>query len=535
MPARGGLHIQRLSILSHHLTSRPLPTPINAPFTFVMTLPPNPLSPNVPNALENALASFNSVLQRRRRMRVLILSSDTGGGHRASANALRAALEELYPRHIHVDIVDFWVDLAAGPFSRFPDQYTFLAKHPWMWKFTYEITRFPPGRAITETCFNTFAHRNISAAFTRYAPDLIISVHPLVNTLSHHVLRQMSNQSGLPPIPYVTVVTDLGGAHPTWFHKACDMTYVPSDSVRDIALRVGVPSDNIRQFGLPIRQDFWTSPPPKYHLRETLGIRPDLPTVLAIGGGDGVGGLKDIVFSLANNLPRKLGHSRVQLVIICGKNQSLRQNLQNRTWPIPLTALGYVSNMSDWMAASDILCTKAGPGTIAEGLTRGLPIIVTGFLPGQEEANVKYVVDNDVGTYAKKASSIVKTVASWIGNPTFLADMATRAQRLARPQSSMDIAGDVVEVVRAKLASNAEELKLRIQERATQNANAVAANSLRAYIPHSEQLRDDSDHSLLMLRIRLLLKFAVGSLLVRDAIHRPERDPPSPRSERAGQ
>lgn len=483
--------------------------------------PPAALLPASVAALPAMAAPPGAPPAERRKLRVLVLSSDTGGGHRASAQALRAALEALYPAQVHVDIVDFWVDLAAGPFAGFPGQYTFLAKRPVLWKMSYELTRFPPARGVTEAMFNAFGHRRVRDAFVKYAPDLIVSVHPLVNTLSQKVLKEMRLTTGMPTMPYVTVVTDLGGAHPTWFHKSVDMTYIPSDGVLKVARKVGIQPGKIRQLGLPVREAFWHPPPDKEALRAQLGMRPNTRAVLAIGGGDGVGGLKSVAETLALSLAEDVGPDNVQVVVVCGKNESLRDYLLSKTWPLNLIALGYVNNMSDWMAACDIICTKAGPGTIAEALIRGLPTIITGFLPGQEEANVNFVVREGVGEFAKKPKKIAALAAKWLGNPHLLDEMSHRARACGRPQASLEIASDLIEVAKEKITENMHILE---RQRALRDASGLDMVG-----PHSVQLVDSSPESHLIFRVRFLLRVVIGSMIANQAINRDRnsRSPPS--------
>lgn len=452
--------------------------------------------------------------QRQSKLRVLILYSDTGGGHRASAAALTAALQQLFPADIHVICKDFWVELAAGPFTDFPNQYTFLARHPFLWKTTYEMTRFPPMRAVTETWFNTFGHKNVRKAFIDLAPDLIISVHPLINTLSLNVLRKLIKHTAIPPIPYVTVVTDLGGAHPTWFNSNADMTYVPSPDITNVAMRTGVASSKIRQFGLPVRQDFWHPAPEKEQLRQQLAMLPNIPAVLIIGGGDGIGGLKAVAETLATYLPGRLGGDNLQIVVICGKNGKLRDWLCSHTWPCNVIALGYVTNMSDWMAACDIICTKAGPGTIAEALIRGLPTILTAFLPGQEEANVKYVVNNGVGVYATKPENIAEKAYEWLSNPLLLSQISERAVALSRSQASLEIARDIMQVARDKIDENVALIEEK--EVLAQQAQRLPTH-LQEYIPMGD-LCESTEHSLLLLRLRFMLRVVFGSMLASQAL-----------------
>lgn len=283
------------------------------------------------------------------------------------------------------------------------------------------------------------------------APDLIVSVHPLVNTLSLSVLANISDLYGRPTPPYVTVVTDLGGAHPTWFDPRTDLVYVPTDTLYQTAVDCGIRSDRIRLLGLPIRPAFWERLASKSHLREQLGMAHDIPTVLLVGGGDGVGGLLSIANAIAEKIYQDVGAAAGQLVVVCGKNKSLLRNMQSQSWPIPVILKGFVNNMSDWMSACDILCSKAGPGTIAEAWIRGLPIILTGFLPGQEEGNVQLVTESGSGEFHAEPDAIAECAARWVSDPELRGAIAERARSLGRPTSCLDIVRDIWDLGQARL------------------------------------------------------------------------------------
>lgn len=447
-----------------------------------------------------------------RKLRVLLLSSDTGGGHRASAAAIRAALEEALPNLVHVEVVDFWVEFAKGPFTKFPQQYAFLAKHPILWKTTYELTRFPPVRFITESVFDTLAHQRIRQAFDERDPDLIVSVHPLINTLSLHVLKNMSRATNKPRAPYVTVVTDLGGAHPTWFHPDADMTYVPSLAIEAIAAKCHVANHKVERIGLPVRRDFWDSPPDKQTLRSERGLANDSPAILLIGGGDGVGKLGNLAFVIARRLYAQAGPNAAQLVIVCGSNTALAKQLSEASWPIPVIVKGYVSDMSDWMAAVDIICTKAGPGTIAEALIRGLPIMLHSFLPGQEAANVRFVVDNNVGEYATRPRRIAGILARWISNPELVREMSVRALELGAPQATQNIVKHMLVVAAQHREKNERDIATR-----SRMAALVRRSEPRIHLLAGRHVTTGIAHSHLLYHLRGLLRFAVGAVIARDA------------------
>lgn len=456
-------------------TGKPSPRAVNrfsAPSDSASSLPPHndmsAISLSAPATPTTSTELALPIDEERGRFRILVLMSDTGGGHRASAQALEAAFEQLYPGSCEITTVDYWKSVAGFPFNNFPQQYTYCAKRPFLWKFLYLWALFRPTRFITEFAFSLFCHSRVRRYFEAAEADLIVSVHPLVNTLSLSVLAYMRDLYGRPTPPYVTVVTDLGGAHPTWFDPRADLVYVPSEPLQQEALDNGLRDDRIRLFGLPIRPSFWEETRSRDELRKELGMALDIPTVLLVGGGDGVGGIGAIADAIAVRISEEVGTSGGQLVVVCGKNKGLLRRMQERSWPVPVILKGFVNNMSEWMAACDILCSKAGPGTIAEAWIRGLPIILTGFLPGQEEGNVKLVTDSGSGEFHAEPEAIAKCAARWVSDPELRGAIAGRATSLGRPKSSIEIASDIWELGQDRLRER-EAFRLRMLQSPSQH------------------------------------------------------------------
>ena len=95
-----------------------------------------------------------------------------------------------------------------------------------------------------------------------------------------------------------------------------------------------------------------------------------------------------------------------QIVVICGRNEKLAKRLRRHKWASNVVILGFVSNMHEWMSASDCIVTKAGPGTIAESLACGLPIMLNNFIPCQEAGNIPWVIDNGVGDFSNEPEEV---------------------------------------------------------------------------------------------------------------------------------
>jgi 1,2-diacylglycerol 3-beta-galactosyltransferase len=186
----------------------------------------------------------------------------------------------------------------------------------------------------------------------------------------------------------------LTTSHPisSFFYRSVDKCFVPSDVLDKAARQRGLVPSQIVQHGLPIRKGFWSTEESitsktvdeatKKQMRKELGLDVDLPTVLVVGGGDGMGGIENISKELGNRLGRSGTKPASQMVVVCGNNEAAFKNLENYHCGkgVKLYVKGFVNNMDEWMKASDALVTKAGPGTIAEASICGLPCMLFSYL-----------------------------------------------------------------------------------------------------------------------------------------------------------
>ncbi len=377
-----------------------------------------------------------------RPLNVLILYSNTGGGHRASAEALRQEFLRRNPGH-QVRLEDILLHRTFWPLSESDRFYFWMVnKAPWAWKALYaSVAR----REIYTTLHRTLAPiigPRVRRIYETFLPDLVVAAHPLLNHLPRRVLRRWEEGNTRPPIPFATVITDLTTFHPAWVDPEVDLITVATEEAQRNVLRLGAPSYKVRILGLPIRESFSHVPEDKHRLRKELGLIPGLPVILLMSGGQGMGPVEKIASAIAH------ANLKAQLVIVCGRNDALRRRLKARDWPIPTRVLGFVEDVHLWMGASDVLVTKAGPGTIAEALVCGLPMILYGHIPGQEEGNVVFVEKRHIGAYIPDARRIAQTLARWLRRPDdYLYPMAKRARALGRPNATRDIVDALLSLV----------------------------------------------------------------------------------------
>jgi len=364
--------------------------------------------------------------------KILILMSDTGGGHRASADAIAEAIAHLYGDEIRVRIVDAWRSYVPWPVNRIPDAYPWLVSDGlWLWNALWHTDDKAWSPRVVSQIFTPLVRRSAIKLFRTEAPDLVVTVHPIINHIPLRVLRNALKSD----IPFVTVVTDMVTAHPTWFCPQADYCMVPTEPARLRALRYGMLPDRMEVVGQPVGLRFATGVGRKRRLRGELGIDLDRPAVLIVGGGEGVGPVYETARAIAS------GVSTAQLIIVAGRNAALQQQLKTTTWEIPTQVYGFATNMPELMGASDVLVTKAGPGTLSEAFIVGLPVIISGFIPGQEEGNVHYVLEHQAGAYAPDPAKIVFLIREWLQpDDDTLSQMAANAAVLARPEAAMIIA-----------------------------------------------------------------------------------------------
>ena len=328
-----------------------------------------------------------------KKKRILVFSAKTGGGHRAAALALIEQLKK--DKSLEVVHFDF-MENAPRPISDIPKMYSAITKLRTAYGTIFRLTE---GTRQSQFALDAIAKRyskQINSILEETKPDLIVSCHFGANTFLP-ILSKMDN-----PTPFITIVTDLFTGHPMWFDGRADMIIVPSSESYKRARSFGVPTSKLKVIGLPVSEKFTTLSQSKAKIRKKLGWPEDAKTLLVMAGGDGMGKI--------NSLARQLDkiNSDVHLAIVAGRNESLYKSLNDKKFDKPTHIYNFREDIPELMQASDVLLTKAGPGTIVEAIVSRLPIVLYDFLPGQEEGNLHYVVDNKAGLWASTNSLAVR-------------------------------------------------------------------------------------------------------------------------------
>ncbi|PKN86944.1 MAG: galactosyldiacylglycerol synthase [Chloroflexi bacterium HGW-Chloroflexi-8] len=378
--------------------------------------------------------------------RILFLFSDTGGGHRSAAEAIIEALELEFPGRFEFTMVDIFRDYAPLPLNFAPEIYPTLSRMPRMWELGYKVS---DGTRRTKIFYNAiwpYLRRSLRKLLKDHPADLIVSVHQLVNS---PLLRARVTSSSR----FVTVVTDLVSTHSAWYHPGADLVIVPTEAAKEKALKNGLPIEKIKVLGQPVAERYTVQFENVEILRSRLKWKQKIPTFILVGGGEGMGNIEKYAHAIND---AKL---ECQLIIVSGRNQTLKKYLENMNWNIPCKIYGFVKEMPEFMHAADVLITKAGPGTISEAFIAGLPLILFSKMPGQEDGNVDYVVKNNAGVWTPDPEKMINCINNWLENPELLNAFKKNSEKLARPEATRKIARELAKQVQQSLD---DPTKLRV-------------------------------------------------------------------------
>ena len=368
---------------------------------------------------------------------IVFLFSDTGGGHRSASEAIAEALNLEFPEEFTYEMVDFFKEYSPPPLNLAGPVYPLMSRMEYMWEFTFKASDNPDFMRVLFSAFWPYIRFGMYKMLREHPGDMYVSVHPLINIPFLRAMRRRDITT-----PYLIVVTDLVSTHTAWFAKEADLIIIPTEQARKPALYAGIDPEKMRVIGLPVADRFCKPPGDKKVLRKKLGWSHEKTIILLVGGGEGMGPL--------GTVSKEINRAKldVGLVVITGRNKKLKNELEAMDWNIPTHIYGFVTNMPDLMRAADILVTKAGPGTISEALIANLPIILYHRIPGQEEGNVSYVIDEGAGIWAPDIEDIIKTLKDWLNNPEKRMLAIENAKRLARPDASRQIVRTIAEMIR---------------------------------------------------------------------------------------
>ncbi|MDP2350528.1 MAG: glycosyltransferase [Chloroflexota bacterium] len=370
-------------------------------------------------------------MTRSPNQKVAILSVSAGAGHVRAAEALEAAARRWYPEveTVHLDLMDLVPKLFKKSYA---DSYVKVVQNlPAFWGYLYARTDRQEAdsamnrlRAAVER-LNT---RKFRRTMRELAPDHVICTHFLpAQVLSEQIAKGVFDR------PVWVQVTDFD-VHAMWVHERMTGYFAANAEVAWRLAQRGIPGETVRVTGIPVMPVFG-EPQSRAARAAELGLDPGRMTLLLMSGGAGVTAIE----ILAERLLRMEGD--FQIVALAGRNERLLADLRTLAARHPgrLFPMGFTRTIERVMACADIAITKSGGLTTSECLAMGLPMIVVSPIPGQEERNANYLLENGAALIAADASALAYRVSRLIAEPERLEALRANARRLGKPDAARSV------------------------------------------------------------------------------------------------
>jgi UDP-N-acetylglucosamine:LPS N-acetylglucosamine transferase len=325
--------------------------------------------------------------------KIHVLFHDAGGGHRNAAVALNDVLGQQHPDwQVELiqfqDLMDHLDVLRRFTGIRIQQQYNILLQNGWTLGSTYLL------RVLQATIrlFHKPLVKLLKKVWMEKPADLLVSVIPHFN---EQICESWTKV--YPGRPFVTLITDLADFPPRFWIEPIKEQYViaGTDKAAAQARAMGHDGSHIfRTSGMILRPDFYAqdnSDP--VELRKQMGLDPNLTTGVVLFGGHG----SRVMYRITEQLSE--ARLPLQLILICGRNEELAEKLRSRKWNLPVHILGFTKEVHKLMRAADFLIGKPGPGSIAEAMVKGLPVLVecNAWTLPQERYNTDWVKEKGVG------------------------------------------------------------------------------------------------------------------------------------------
>lgn len=381
--------------------------------------------------------------QQPRIPKILIISSDTGGGHRSAAAAIVAGVQKFFDGESYAVRVVRAVEESHHLADKLVRLYNWILRNRqhWMKYYYWFINRFRPD---TREFFHKRSVGYVKDLFERWCPHIVVSVHPLTQHIFGRVLKELGLAGR---VPLVSVVTDP--CYGFWKGWACDavtLYLVASEDARRQLIDYGVAPERIKISGMPVHPKFaYPGEEAAQVARRALGLDPEKFTVFVNAGWVGGGNIPQIFRELVR------GELDVQAIFLAGKNEDLRLAAETIALdaPFPIKVIGYSDEIEKLMSAANVMISKLGGLTTFEALACRLPIIadvITEPMP-QEAGTANLIAQRGAGVMLKRPSDVVPVVRRMIEDELHYSRLRAATVGLAIPDATRHIVEEIAALI----------------------------------------------------------------------------------------
>ncbi|WP_371368950.1 Processive diacylglycerol beta-glucosyltransferase [Sporomusa rhizae] len=362
--------------------------------------------------------------------KILFITAPIGAGHIKAAQAVSQTVTASHPdlQTEICNVFDFFHPIIGNTILKtylkilgiFPQAYGAM----YSWGNQSELALY--GREIV----SRFLARRMVNYIDSFQPSVIVCTHA-----TPAGLVAWSKRKGLLSVPAAAIITDFV-IHRLWVYPEMDRYFVSHENMVEYLNGYGIARKSVTITGIPVGTSF-SRPCDRVEVLKSLTLHQDRKTILIMGGGAGILPMDEIL-EMCDQLDKPL-----QFIAIAGKNKQLYNKLSKfeSNSKHPIKVLGYVDNVNEIMSAADILISKPGGMSTSEALALGLPLIIYRPIPGQEEANTRYLLDNKAALRADSLPELMAVMRNLLfADNDELVNLQQQAVRIGRPNAANDIA-----------------------------------------------------------------------------------------------
>ncbi len=361
--------------------------------------------------------------------RILLMYITKVSGHRQATVAIQKSLRQLDPQ------------VEAPTVNGFGYTYPLLEKvvnqaymsvihtTPKVWDYMYDNPKIVKRSQSIKKFLHKTSHKKLDKLFKRYRPDTVVCTQafPCGMVADYKIENKLDTK-------LVGVLTDFA-PHSFWINEGIDYYVVPSIEAKERFIKKGIGADKIKVYGIPMRSKFATQLDKK-PIAEKLGFKADVPTILIMGGGQGLGPIKKIMESL---IKVKMDF---QIIALVGTNKKLVNSLKRRAKKSDknICIFEFANNVDELMELATLIISKPGGMTTSESIAKGLPMVIINPIPGQEMRNTDFLIKKGISIRIDDTSDIGEEVEILLKSPERLAAMSKAAYENAKPYAALNIA-----------------------------------------------------------------------------------------------
>jgi len=366
--------------------------------------------------------------------RILLMHITKTSGHHRASLAVESALRLLHPQTEIMNINGLAYAYPILEKIANSIYMNIIKRRPQIWEYLYDNPKVIKNTSIIKRILNNSRHGKLAKLFRQFNPTAVVCSQAFPCGMVGDFKKRYNY-----PVKLIGVLTDFAPHH-YWVHEAVDFYIVPTEEAASRLVKEGIKRERIKLYGIPVDPKFSISVD-RESVAKTLGINLDIPTILIMGGGQGLGPIKIIVKALAQL------KNDFQLIVLAGTNKKTFRSVKKIKFPHgqKVIILPFVENVHELMEIASFIVTKPGGMTTAESLVKGLPIVTVSPIPGQEARNTELLLEKGIGVKVDDLETIGIQIKGLLESPERLAAMRQAAKSYGRPQAAIDVARLVLE------------------------------------------------------------------------------------------